>query len=76
MIEKYSGGEFITETVTNVITLNDTLYNWKAMAKKMSIYTFCKLNSVIRKHMHDTPFAPATMPYGSFGNVWERSRLC
>lgn len=45
---------FFGEAATNVIVLNGTLYNWKAVAKEMSIRTFCTPDSVIRKHMHDT----------------------
>lgn len=46
--------EFYGEAATNVMVLHGTLYNWKAVAKEMSIRTFCTPDSVIRKHMHDT----------------------
>lgn len=46
--------EFNGESATNPIVLNSTLHNWKAVAKEMSVRTFCNRDSVIRKHMHDT----------------------
>ncbi|GBF62914.1 hypothetical protein TMEN_5511 [Trichophyton mentagrophytes] len=46
--------KFHGECAYNTVVLNATLYNWKAMAKEMSIRTFCYPDSVIRKHMHDT----------------------
>ncbi|KAK2879955.1 hypothetical protein FQN49_000714 [Arthroderma sp. PD_2] len=46
--------KFHGECAFNTVVLNATLYNWKAMAKEMSIRTFCYPDSVIRKHMHDT----------------------
>jgi len=45
---------FNGECATNPIVLHSTLYNWKAVAKEMSVRTFCNPDSVIRKHMHDT----------------------
>jgi len=45
---------FYGECSTNPVALNSTLYNWKAVAKEMSVRTFCAPDSVIRKHMHDT----------------------
>ena len=46
--------KFHGECAVNVVLLNATLYNWKAVAKEMSVRTFCTPDSVIRKHMHDT----------------------
>ncbi|KAK2744859.1 hypothetical protein FQN57_004183 [Myotisia sp. PD_48] len=46
--------KFHGECAYNTILLNATLYNWKTMAKEMSVRTFCYPDSVIRKHMHDT----------------------
>ncbi|OJD12132.1 hypothetical protein AJ78_07219 [Emergomyces pasteurianus Ep9510] len=46
--------KFHGECAQNVVALNATLRNWKAVAKEMSIRTFCTPDSVIRKHMHDT----------------------
>ncbi|EFR01869.1 hypothetical protein MGYG_04867 [Nannizzia gypsea CBS 118893] len=46
--------KFHGECAFNTVVLNATLYNWKTMAKEMSIRTFCYPDSVIRKHMHDT----------------------
>lgn len=45
---------FEGECATNMVTLHSTLYNWKHVAKEMSVRTFCTPDSVIRKHMHDT----------------------
>ncbi|KLJ05340.1 hypothetical protein EMPG_11187 [Blastomyces silverae] len=46
--------KFHGECAQNVVALNATLRNWKAIAKEMSVRTFCTPDSVIRKHMHDT----------------------
>ncbi|PGH18452.1 hypothetical protein AJ79_00522 [Helicocarpus griseus UAMH5409] len=46
--------KFHGECAHNVVALNATLRNWKAIAKEMSVRTFCTPDSVIRKHMHDT----------------------
>ncbi|EEH47289.1 uncharacterized protein PADG_03387 [Paracoccidioides brasiliensis Pb18] len=46
--------KFHGECSQNVVALNSTLRNWKAVAKEMSVRTFCTPDSVIRKHMHDT----------------------
>ncbi|KAJ9193634.1 hypothetical protein DTO027B5_6022 [Paecilomyces variotii] len=46
--------DFNGEYSTNPVALNSTLHNWKAVAKEMSVRTFCNRDSVIRKHMHDT----------------------
>jgi hypothetical protein len=45
--------KFHGESAINVVILNGSLYNWKAVAKEMSVRTFCTADSVIRKHMHD-----------------------
>lgn len=45
---------FHGECAVNSVVLNATLYNWKTMAKEMSVRTFCYPDSMIRKHMHDT----------------------
>ena len=46
--------QFNGECAANPVVLHSTLYNWKALAKEMSVRTFCNPDSVIRKHMHDT----------------------
>ena len=45
--------KFHGDCAVNVVLLNATLHNWKAVAKEMSVRTFCTPDSVIRKHMHD-----------------------
>ncbi|KAL1955464.1 hypothetical protein VTO42DRAFT_8558 [Malbranchea cinnamomea] len=45
---------FHGDSARNPIILNATMYDWKAVAKEMSVRTFCYPDSVIRKHMHDT----------------------
>ncbi|KAL2002842.1 hypothetical protein VTN02DRAFT_5739 [Thermoascus thermophilus] len=45
--------QFYGECSTNPVALSSTLHNWKAVAKEMSVRTFCAPDSVIRKHMHD-----------------------
>lgn len=44
---------FSGECSTNPILLSTNLHNWKAIAKEMSVRTFCTPDSAIRKHMHD-----------------------
>ena len=44
---------FNGECSTNPILLSTNLHNWKAIAKEMSVRTFCTPDSAIRKHMHD-----------------------
>ncbi|KKA16408.1 hypothetical protein T310_10015 [Rasamsonia emersonii CBS 393.64] len=46
--------EFHGEYAINPVALKSALDNWKAVAKEMSVRTFCYPDSVIRKHMHDT----------------------
>ncbi|PGH05107.1 hypothetical protein AJ80_08406 [Polytolypa hystricis UAMH7299] len=46
--------KFHGECATNLVALNAILYNWKIVAKEMSVRTFCTPDSVVRKHMHDT----------------------
>jgi hypothetical protein len=36
------------------VILRSTLNNWRAVAREMSVRTFCYPDSVVRKHMHDT----------------------
>lgn len=45
--------EFYGECAKNPVLLHATLYNWKIIAKEMSVRTFCYPDSMIRKHMHD-----------------------
>ncbi|KAI9761722.1 MAG: hypothetical protein M1835_008119 [Candelina submexicana] len=37
----------------DAFAINSMMYNWKSVAKEMSVRTFCTPDSVIRKHMHD-----------------------
>lgn len=46
--------KFHGESADNPLVLNGTMYNWKVIAKEMSVRTFCSPDSVVRKHMHDT----------------------
>ena len=45
--------KFHGESAKNPVTLSATMYNWKTMAKEMSVRTFRAPDSQIRKHMHD-----------------------
>lgn len=45
---------FNGECARNPVLLNAIMYDWKAVAKEMSVRTFCYPDSVVRKHMHDT----------------------
>lgn len=44
---------FHGENADNRVAINSMMYNWKALAKEMSVRTFCTPDSVIRKHLHD-----------------------
>lgn len=44
---------FNGECSTNPILLTTNMNNWEAIAKEMSVRTFCAPDSVIRKHLHD-----------------------
>lgn len=44
---------FTGEYITNPILMHSNLRNWKAIAREMSIRTFCLPDSAIRKHLHD-----------------------
>ncbi|KAF9889542.1 hypothetical protein FE257_007252 [Aspergillus nanangensis] len=44
---------FNGESSTNPVLLHSNLQNWRAIAKEMTVRTFCSRDSVIRKHMHD-----------------------
>ena len=44
---------FYGPNAENAVSLNAMMQAWKAVAKEMSIRTFCSPDSVIRKHMHD-----------------------
>lgn len=44
---------FYGEHAENPVSLNSMMYNWKTVAKEMSVRTFCTPDSVIRKHLHD-----------------------
>lgn len=46
--------QFYGESAKNPVVLNSTMYNWKTIAKEMSVRTFCNPDSVVKKHMHDT----------------------
>ena len=41
------------ECASNPLALNSAMYNWKTMAKEMSVRTFCMPDSVIQKWLHD-----------------------
>ena len=41
------------ECASNPLALNSAMYNWKTMAKEMSVRTFCTPDSVIQKWLHD-----------------------
>ena len=45
---------FNGESARNQVLLNAIMYDWKTVAKEMSVRTFCYPDGVIRKHMHDT----------------------
>ncbi|KAI9790891.1 MAG: hypothetical protein M1816_004652 [Peltula sp. TS41687] len=44
---------FHGENAKNLTVINRMMYNWKTLAKEMSIRTFCSPDSVIRRHLHD-----------------------
>lgn len=44
---------FHGECAINPVLLHSNLRNWKAIAKEMSVRTFCLPDSAIRKHLHD-----------------------
>ncbi|KAI9751284.1 MAG: hypothetical protein M4579_006137 [Chaenotheca gracillima] len=44
---------FYGNNAQNIMALNSMLYGWKALAKEMSVRTFCTPDSVIKKHLHD-----------------------
>lgn len=44
---------FHGECARNPVILKATVYDWKRVAKDMSVRTYCYPDSVIRKHMHD-----------------------
>lgn len=46
--------KFHGEARANPIFLNATMYAWKIMAREMSVRTYCAVDSVVRKHLHDT----------------------
>ncbi|KAI9679489.1 MAG: hypothetical protein M1817_005511 [Caeruleum heppii] len=35
------------------VAINSMMYNWKTMAKEMTVRTFCAPDAVVRKQMHD-----------------------
>lgn len=37
----------------NAVSMNTMMLGWRALAKEMSVRTFCTPDSVVRKHMHD-----------------------
>lgn len=45
--------QFRGECSANPVLLHSNLQNWKAIAKEMSVRTFCLPDSAIRKHLHD-----------------------
>jgi hypothetical protein len=45
--------EFHGEAKENPMVLNSVMYNWRVIAKEMSVRTFCNPDSVVRKHLHD-----------------------
>lgn len=45
---------FYGENADNRMAINSMMYNWKTLAKEMSVRTFCTPDSVIRKHLHDS----------------------
>ena len=45
--------KFHGESAESALVLNTTMYNWKTMAKEMSVRTFCAPDSQVRKHLHD-----------------------
>lgn len=45
---------FYGPNADNIFSMNTMMQSWKALAKDMSIRTFCAPDVVIRRHMHDT----------------------
>lgn len=45
---------FYGPNADNILSMNTMMQSWKALAKEMSIRTFCTPDLVIRKQMHDT----------------------
>ncbi len=45
--------QFCGPQAEDAIAINSMMYNWKSVAKEMSVRTFCTPDSVIRKHLHD-----------------------
>lgn len=44
---------FHGENADDRVAINSMMYNWKTLAKEMSVRTFCTPDSVVRKHLHD-----------------------
>ena len=44
---------FYGPNAENPISMNAMMLAWKALAKEMSVRTFCQPDSAVRKHMHD-----------------------
>lgn len=44
---------FYGPNAENIMSMNSMMQSWKALAKEMSVRTFCTPDSVIRKQMHD-----------------------
>ncbi|KAH0562528.1 hypothetical protein GP486_002788 [Trichoglossum hirsutum] len=44
---------FYGDRAENVVAINSMMFNWKTIAKEMSVRTFCYPDSMIRKHIHD-----------------------
>lgn len=44
---------FYGANAENPVAMNAMMLSWKALAKEMSVRTFCQPDSVVRKHMHD-----------------------
>ncbi|KKY14929.1 hypothetical protein UCRPC4_g06584 [Phaeomoniella chlamydospora] len=46
--------EFHGDAARNAVSLNGILHSWKALAKEMSIRTFCMADTQVKKHLLDT----------------------
>lgn len=44
---------FYGPSAEDPMAMHSMLQRWKALAKEMSVRTFCSPDSVVRKHMHD-----------------------
>lgn len=44
---------FYGSNAENVVLMNSMMQSWKALAREMSVRTFCAPDSVIRRHMQD-----------------------